>query len=88
MAGFAAASKSQEEGIADRWFETQRALFVEVGKSIGDQVRAHVRTALIKRVCARESNLIITLSLWSARSGLEREASAQVIQCTCFVLRL
>ena len=36
--GYAGVSKEQKDGIADKWFESQRKFYVDIGKAFGDQV--------------------------------------------------
>lgn len=56
--GYVGQSKESEVdqgGIADAWFEGQRSLFVDIGKSFGDQRAVDQRGRLLRRVTVKDA---------------------------------
>jgi hypothetical protein len=40
LAGYGGKDKGGESAIADQWFESQKKFYVDMGKTLGDTVRA------------------------------------------------
>jgi hypothetical protein len=39
--GYGGKERGVENGLADRWFESQKKFYVDVGRAFGDNVRTH-----------------------------------------------